>query len=55
MYKTVHLSGPKSDYDFRLETPQRAAAQGFRRIGLGALLGLGNWRQEVLALAAHGD
>ncbi len=55
LYKKVHLSGPKADYDFRLDTPQRAAAAGFRRIGIGALLGLGNWRQEVLALAAHGD
>ncbi len=55
LYKKVHLSGPKADYDFRLETPQRAAAAGFRRIGIGSLLGLGNWRQEVLALATHGD
>jgi 2-iminoacetate synthase len=55
LYDSVHVSGPKSDYDFRLETPQRAARAGFRRIGIGSLLGLGNWRQEVLALAVHGD
>ena len=55
LYKSVHVSGPKSDYDFRLETPERAAKEGFRRLGIGALLGLGNWQQEVVALAVHGD
>jgi len=55
LYKTVHLSGPKADYDYRIETSERAAKAGFRRLGIGSLLGLGNWRQEVLALAAHGD
>ena len=55
LYKSVHISGPKKDYDFRLETPQRAAEQGFRRIGIGSLLGLGDWQKETLALAVHGD
>lgn len=55
LYKSVHVSGPKSDYDFRLDTPARAAEAGFRRVGVGSLLGLGNWQQEVLALAVHGD
>ncbi len=46
-------AGPKSDYDNRLDTPDRVAAAGMREIGLGALLGLADWRVETLALAEH--
>ncbi len=46
-------AGPKSDYDNRLETPDRVAAAGMREIGLGVLLGLADWRLETLALAEH--
>jgi len=46
-------AGPKSDYDNRLETPDRIAAAGMREIGLGVLLGLADWRIETLALAEH--
>jgi 2-iminoacetate synthase len=38
-----------------LETPERAYAAGFRRIGIGALYGLADWRYEALAVAAHCD
>jgi len=53
IYDLVHLSGQKRDYDFRLETPARAAAAGMREVGLGALLGLADWRAEGLALGMH--
>jgi 2-iminoacetate synthase len=46
-------AGPKSDYDNRLDTPDRVAAAGMREIGLGALLGLVDWRVETMALAEH--
>jgi 2-iminoacetate synthase len=52
-YCYYHLSGPKSDYDNRLDAPDRIAAAGVREIGLGVLLGLTNWRTEVLALGEH--
>ncbi len=52
-YKQVHLSGRKCDYDFRLDTPARAAAGGMREVGIGALLGLADWRTEGLALGMH--
>jgi 2-iminoacetate synthase len=52
LYKTLH-AGPKSDYRYRLETPSRAAAAGFRRLGIGALLGLWDWRLETLSLSVH--
>jgi 2-iminoacetate synthase len=53
VYEAMHTSGPKRDFDWRLETPERAYAAGFKRIGVGALLGLAPWRNEALALAAH--
>jgi 2-iminoacetate synthase len=55
IYAAMHTSGPKRDFDWRLETPERACAAGFRRLGIGALHGLGDWRREALCLAAHAD
>jgi 2-iminoacetate synthase len=53
IYARMHTSGPKRNFDWRLETAERAYAAGFRRLGIGALFGLGDWRREALALAAH--
>jgi len=53
IYDDMHTAGPKKNFDWRLETPERAYAAGFRRIGIGALYGLADWRYEALALAAH--
>src|SRR5277367_6130986 len=55
VYAAMHTAGPKRDFDWRLETPERAYAAGFRRLGIGALYGLGDWRREAIALAAHAD
>jgi 2-iminoacetate synthase len=52
-YSEIHLSGPKKNFDWRLDCPERAYEAGFRRIGIGALYGLWHWREEALALAAH--
>jgi 2-iminoacetate synthase len=52
-YGSMHSSGPKTDYDWRLLTAERAYAAGFSRLGIGALLGLAPWRTEAVALAAH--
>jgi len=52
-YSKLHTAGPKKNFDWRLECPERAYAGGFRRIGIGALFGLAPWRQEAIALAAH--
>ena len=54
-YGNMHTAGPKKDFDWRLECPERAYAGGFRRIGIGALLGLADWKQEAVRLAAHLD
>ena len=52
-YKNLHTSGPKKDFNWRLECPERAYHGGFRRIGIGALFGLSEWENEALALASH--
>ena len=54
-YEEMHTSGPKRDFAWRLDCPERAYAAGFRRLGVGALFGLHDWREEALALAAHVD
>jgi 2-iminoacetate synthase len=53
-YAETHLAGWKRDYDRRLSSTERAAEAGVRRLGIGALLGLGtDWRTDVLAVAHH--
>jgi 2-iminoacetate synthase len=53
VYATLHTAGPKRDFDWRVECPERGYEAGFRRLGVGALLGLSDWRQEALRLAEH--
>lgn len=53
VYGETHTAGPKRNFDWRLETPERAYAAGFRRLGIGALYGLSDWRWEALSVAAH--
>jgi 2-iminoacetate synthase len=53
VYAEMHTAGPKRNFNWRLETPERAYAAGFRRLGLGALYGLADWRLEAISLAAH--
>jgi 2-iminoacetate synthase len=53
VYSDMHTVGPKRNFEWRLETPERAYAAGFRRIGIGALYGLGDWRLEAISVAAH--
>ena len=52
-YDEVHLAGRKKDYRWRIETPERGGKAGFRRIGIGSLLGLTDWRIEAVYLALH--
>ncbi len=55
IYDDMHTAGPKKNFNWRLETPERAYEAGFRRIGIGALYGLADWRYEALCLAAHAE
>ena len=52
-YNQLHTSGPKKNFNWRLECPERAYEGGFRKIGIGALFGLSEWKTEALALASH--
>ncbi len=53
IYDQMHTAGPKRDFNWRLLTPERAYAAGFRRLGIGPLYGLADWRFEAIAAAAH--
>lgn len=55
VYAEMHTSGPKRDFSWRLDCPERGYAAGFRRLGVGALFGLTPWLEEAVALAAHVD
>jgi len=52
-YAQYHLKGMKRDFDFRLETPDRLGLAGMKKIGLGALYGLDDWRTDSFFVAAH--
>lgn len=53
VYTQLHTAGPKKNFSWRLDCPERAYAGGFRRIGIGALFGLADWKREALGLAMH--
>lgn len=52
-YRTYHPKGKKSNFDYRLETPDRIGSIGMHKIGLGALLGLEDWRVDSFFTALH--
>jgi 2-iminoacetate synthase len=53
VYAEMHTAGPKREFNFRLDCAERGYAAGFRRLGIGALIGLSRWQDEAVALAAH--
>jgi 2-iminoacetate synthase len=52
-YLKVHLGGKKRDYDWRLTALDRAQEAGIDDVGIGALIGLYDWRFEVMGLLRH--
>ncbi len=52
-YKTHHPKGRKSNFDYRLDTPDRLGKAGIHKIGLGALFGLEDWRVDSFYTALH--
>ncbi|HHY0522712.1 TPA: 2-iminoacetate synthase ThiH [Vibrio parahaemolyticus] len=54
-YAQHHLRGNKMDFRYRLETPDRLAKAGIDKIGIGALIGLEEWRTDCFFAAAHLD
>ena len=53
VYAEMHTAGPKRDFNYRLDCAERGYAAGFRRLGIGALIGLTRWQEEAAALVAH--
>jgi 2-iminoacetate synthase len=53
VYPKHHLKGPKADMAYRLATPDRLGRAGVKKIGLGALYGLSDWRAESWFLGLH--
>ncbi|MEJ5053544.1 2-iminoacetate synthase ThiH [Sphingobacterium sp. MYb382] len=54
-YKNYHPKGKKSNFNYRLETPDRIGEAGMHKIGLGVLLGLEDWRVDSFFNALHID
>jgi 2-iminoacetate synthase len=52
-YDELHIAGPKKDYHFRLDAPERGCQAGMRAVNIGALLGLNNWRKEAFFTGLH--
>jgi 2-iminoacetate synthase len=51
-----HVSGsPKRNIEYRLDLWDRVIAGGIRKVALGALLGLYDWRFDALATIEHGN
>ncbi|MGA2142533.1 MAG: [FeFe] hydrogenase H-cluster radical SAM maturase HydG [Brevinematales bacterium] len=53
LYKKYHPSGKKADYLWRLSVMDRAMEGGIDDVGIGALLGLADYRFEVLSMMEH--
>lgn len=52
-YTWYHKGGMKKNYDFRLQSLDRAQEAGLDDVGIGALFGLYDWKFEVMALVRH--
>ncbi len=53
LYATLHPAGPKQDFRFRLDAPDRAGKAGMRSLNVGALLGLDDWRTDGFYTGLH--
>lgn len=52
-YRKYHPKGMKSHYEWRLNGFDRMGEAGVHKIGMGVLLGLEDWRADVVMLARH--
>jgi len=53
LYPSLHPRGPKSDFRFRLDAPERACRAGMRVVNIGALLGLSDWHHDAFLTGLH--
>ncbi|AWO01480.1 2-iminoacetate synthase ThiH [Chitinophaga alhagiae] len=52
-YRKHHPKGKKSNFSYRLATPDRLGAASIHKIGLGVLIGLEDWRTDSFFTALH--
>jgi len=52
-YKKYHPRGMKSIFDWRLNGYDRMGQAGVHKIGMGVLIGLEDWRTDVVMMARH--
>jgi len=55
VYETVHISGPKKDYEYHLTAFDRAMEGGIDDVGAGVLFGLADPYLEVMGLMLHNE
>ena len=55
IYDQLHVAGPKKDYYYRLDAPERACQAGIRSVNVGALLGLDQWRRDGFFAGLHAN
>lgn len=53
IYESAHVHGPKRVFPYRFNAQERALLGGMRGVGIGALLGLGNFRKDAFAAGVH--
>ncbi len=52
-YRNYHIKGKKSNFYYRLESPDRIGKAGMHKISLGALFGLEDLRTDSFFSALH--
>lgn len=55
VYDRLHPAGPKKDYRWRLDAPERGCEAQMRAVNIGALLGLYHWRSEAFFTGLHAN
>lgn len=53
VYDTLHLAGPKKNYLYRLDTPERGCKAKMINVNIGALLGLSDYKKDAFFTALH--
>ncbi len=52
-YENMHVSGPKSNFNYHTSAHHRAMMGGIEDVGFGVLYGLDDWRYETIAMLRH--
>lgn len=55
LYDRLHVKGPKKDFRYRLDAPERGLLADMRSVGIGSLLGLGDFHFDTFITGLHAD